>query len=148
MLLVVAVTLSLKFLVKDLRIFALRLIIYFTRVKSRINYVIQFGIELIKGFIICHFDTLEPRGQLLKFVNFYYLCAFMHSLQDIPSNVGKFHIWNPLKFLYGNSMEYRIRSLTIKASCFLLSNSPFNHSRIRSYPWSFHCQPNSLIKRF
>ena len=40
----------------------------------------QFGIKLIKSLIIYHSNALKPQGQLLQFINFYCLNAFMHSL--------------------------------------------------------------------
>ena len=40
----------------------------------------QFGIKIIKSLIIYHSNALKPQGQLLQFINFYCLNAFMHSL--------------------------------------------------------------------
>jgi len=89
-----AVTLGLKSSIKDLRIFLTILGFSYTspNLKRKVNYVIQFGIELIKSLFICHSNALKPRGQLLQFINFYCFGAFMHSLLDISSNMGYLHI--------------------------------------------------------
>ena len=64
---------------------------------------------------------------LLQFIDIDSLCAFMHSLKDIPSSLSNLNIRDSLKFLHRNSVKDSIHSFAIKRSCFFLRNLPLTN---------------------
>ena len=45
-----------------------------------------------------------------KFVNLNFLCAFMHSLENIPCSMSNLNIRDSLEFLHRNNIKNSIRS--------------------------------------
>ena len=116
--------------------------------KSSIKDIIQFSIEFIKRFIIRHLNAFKFRSQLLQFIYFDSLCAFMHSLEDIPSSMSDLNIRDSLKFLHRNSIKNRIHNLAIKRSCFFLRSFPLTNMSSGLLPSVFNEVLHSLINRF
>ena len=84
----------------------------------------------------------------LQFVDFDSLCAFMHSLEEIPSNMSNLNIRDSLKFLHRNSIKDSIHSFAIERGCFFLRSLPLTNMSSGLLPSVFNGVPDSLINRF
>ena len=85
---------------------------------------------------------------MLQLIYFNNLCAFMHSLNDIPSSVSNLNIRDSLKLLHRNSVKDSIYSLAIERNCFLLRSLPLINRSSRLLPFVFNRVPDSLINGF
>ena len=84
----------------------------------------------------------------LQFVDFDSLCAFMHSLEEIPSNMSNLNIRDSLKLLHRNSIKDSIHSFAIERGCFFLRSLPLTNRSSGLLPSVFNGVPDSLINRF
>ena len=84
----------------------------------------------------------------MQFVDFDNLCAYMHSLEDIPSSMSNLNIKDSLKFLHRNNIKDSIHSFAIERGYFFLRSLPFTNKSSRLLPSVFNEVPNSLINWF
>ena len=84
----------------------------------------------------------------MQLINFDSLCAFMHSLEDIPSSMSNFNIRDFLKFLHRNSVKDSIHSFAIERDCSFLRSFPLTNRSSGLLPSVFNKVPNSLITWF
>ena len=84
----------------------------------------------------------------MQFINLNCLCAFMHSLENIPCNISNLNIWDSLEFLHRNSIKNSIHDFAIKSGCFFLRSWPLAYRSSRFLSSIFKRIPNSLISKF
>ena len=69
-------------------------------------------------------------------------------LENIPSSMSNLNIWDPLEFLYRNSIKNNIHDFAIKNDYFFLRSLPLAYRSSRLLPSVFNGILNSLINRF
>ena len=84
----------------------------------------------------------------MQFVDLNCLCAFMYSLENIPSNMSNLNIWDPLEFLHKNSIKNSIHDFVIKSGCFFLRSLPLAYRSSWLLPSVFNRILDSLNNRF
>ena len=83
-----------------------------------------------------------------KFVNLNFLCAFMHSLENIPCSMNNLNIRDSLEFLHRNSIKNSVHDFAIKSSCFFLRSLPLTNWSSGLLLFVFNRIPDSLINIF
>ena len=116
-----------------------------TQVQFPDYHFIQLYIELVEWFIFTHLQFFQLSGKHLKLGILHLLGAFVGGLQNFPCLLGNWHMRNPVKFIWWDTIKYSIKCFAISInrceSCLI----PSGFGSLRPCPTNFYSIPHTLI---